>query len=398
MIHSEIKIQELSLHQGDKSPCKIFGQAATLVNFERFKRIWRNCRDDFSLLLFLAGSLTAEVDGISEAGATPESRRYTALADAELLLIGPKSKPKFHLPPLIAGVSPALISYVASRFIGVKPLVAAAGLFQMPDFPCLMVESENNGPAQCISTGKAMDSQRVQYLWGRGLQIGLKLTKPLLLAECVPGGTTTAQAVMTGMGMSVNNLISGSSKNLPVQIKTDLVNKALRTAGIVCEHSPEKLLSAVGDPFQAFAVGLILGARKAGQPVLLGGGSQMLAVISLALASIDNSLRSEFVSDIAIGTTSWLLEETSCKSDSQSSFASLINVVEDFFDVGILGIATGLSFEGSPFKELSDYECGYIKEGVGAGALALIAQMNGISCTQIRHGCELALEDLKLTK
>ena len=51
------------------------------------------------LLLLLAGTRTAETKGISAAGCTPEARRTTALADAELLLNGPSVAPRWPLPP-----------------------------------------------------------------------------------------------------------------------------------------------------------------------------------------------------------------------------------------------------------------------------------------------------------
>ena len=40
-------------------------------------------------------------------------------------------------------------------------------------------------------------------------------------------------------------------------------------------------------------------------------------------------------------------------------------------------------------------EKGDIKEGVGAGVFALIAQLNGISCKEIVNGCEKSLEELQ---
>ena len=101
----------------------------------------------------LAGSRTAEIEGISAAGATCESRRYTAVADAELLLNGPLTPKYWPLPPLPAGISPALISYVAARLIGVHPLVLAVGLLEAPPFPHLRIELPSLGPASCISTG-----------------------------------------------------------------------------------------------------------------------------------------------------------------------------------------------------------------------------------------------------
>ena len=52
-----------------------------------------------------------------------------------------------------------------------------------------------------------------------GIAMGLRLRKPLLLAECVPGGTTTALAVLTGIGLSVGEFISGSTRKPAVNLK-----------------------------------------------------------------------------------------------------------------------------------------------------------------------------------
>ena len=49
---------------------------------ERVKR-WQENITNIAFFLILAGSQTAEIEGISAAGATPVSRRYTAVADAE---------------------------------------------------------------------------------------------------------------------------------------------------------------------------------------------------------------------------------------------------------------------------------------------------------------------------
>ncbi len=343
----------------------------------------------------LAGSLTAEVDGISAAGSTAAARRYTAIADAELLLNGPFRSRAFPLPPLPAGVSPALISYVAARFMGVSPLVLAVGLHQMPPFPHLCLEPPINGPAACLSSGHAMSLERVESLWQKGFSMGLKLRKPLLLAECVPGGTTTAQAVLTGLGISVASLISGSLLIPPVAIKTELVANGLRASHLGLNPSPKKLLAAVGDPFQPVAVGLVLGARRAGQQVLLGGGCQMLAVLALALKELNASLRSDFVEGIVLGTTAWLTDEEITQDSSRSSLVRLLDTVGDHFDVGLVGMSSGLRFDGSSFEALRDYEKGYVKEGVGAGAFALLAQLQGASCKELVHDCEVFLEQLQ---
>ena len=137
--------------------CKAFGDGANSIRIKNWQKKWQKEIDNFSALLVLAGSRTAEVVGISAAGSTSDSRRYTAVADAEFLLKGPIGAKCWPLPPLPAGVSPALISYVASRALGVKPLVLAVGLHQMPPFPHLRLELPSIGPADCLSTGKAMN-------------------------------------------------------------------------------------------------------------------------------------------------------------------------------------------------------------------------------------------------
>ena len=49
-------------------------------------RPWTSNEQPLDLLLVLAATRTAEHEGISAAGSTVASRRYTALADAELLI------------------------------------------------------------------------------------------------------------------------------------------------------------------------------------------------------------------------------------------------------------------------------------------------------------------------
>ncbi len=129
-----------------------------------------------------------------------------------------------------AGVSPALISYVASSFLNIKPTIISAGLLQSPSFPHVCIESSKIGPARCLSSGNAMDVSRVKVLLDGGFKIGKSLRQPLLITECVPGGTTTAFAILSGLGINVNGLISGSSKKPPSELKTKLVKQGLKAA------------------------------------------------------------------------------------------------------------------------------------------------------------------------
>ena len=375
-----------------------FGEGiAEKVIYEKLKN-WDKNAADIAFFLILAGSQTAENKGISSAGSTPASRRYTAVADAELLIRGPAFPKRWPLPPLPAGVSPALISYVASRFLKIKPTVICAGLLQTPPFNHLCLEPQHIGPAKCVSSGNAMEVARVKHLFNGGYQIGKKLRQPVLISECVPGGTTTAFAVLSGLGINVNGLISGSNRNPPFELKSKLVNQGLKAAKINENSSSFDLMAAVGDPFQPIAVGLLMGARESSQEILLGGGCQMLAVLALALHEIEPELRSEFVEKISIGTTSWLVEEFIPYSKKRNSFIHLMNQVAKHFKINILGLASGYRFHDSNQKVLRDYERGHIKEGVGAGALSLLAQIKGLTQREMIKNCDREVTNLFRSK
>ena len=371
-----------------------FGKGMQEKNIHERVKHWNEKIDKIAFYLILAGSQTAEIEGISAAGSSPISRRYTAVADAELLLRGPIYSKRWPLPPLPAGVSPALISYVASSFLKIKPTIISAGLLQKPSFRHLNLESSNIGPARCLSSGDAMDISRVELLLDSGFKIGKKLRKSLLITECVPGGTTTAFAVLSGLGINVNGLISGSQRNPPSELKTKLVNQGLKAAKLKKNPSSIDLMAAVGDPFQPIAVGLLMGARESGQDILLGGGCQMLAVLALALNEVEPESRANFVEKTLIGTTSWLVDESLSSSKKRNSFIHLLNHVAKHFQVNILGLASGYRFKDSNQQVLRDYEIGYVKEGVGAGALSLLAQIKGLTQQEMIERCDREVVNL----
>jgi len=371
-----------------------FGDGLKEQNVDKKVRSWQENITNIAFFLILAGSQTAEIEGISAAGMTPFSRRYTAVADAELLLNGPSLMRRWPLPPLPAGVSPALISYVASSFLKIKPVIISAGLLQSPPFRHVSLESPEIGPSRCLSSGNAMEKTRVEHLFESGFKIGKKLQTSLLITECVPGGTSTAFAVLSGLGINVYGLISGSYRNPPSELKTKIVDQGLKAAKLRKDPSSVELMAAVGDPFQPIAVGLLMGAIESGQDVLLGGGCQMLAVLALALNEIEPKSRSKFVGRILIGTTSWLVDESLSSAKNRNSFIHLMNHVANHFKVNILGLASGYRFTDSIHKVLRDYEIGYVKEGVGAGALSLLAQINGLTQQEMVERCDIEVGNL----
>lgn len=336
------------------------------------------------LLLLLAGTQTAAVPGISAAGATPEARRLTAAADAELLVLGPAQHRPHALPPLPAGVSPALIAWVVAQELGLQPLVVDLGAPVAPAVPHLQL---GDPPAACLSSGAAMAPERVQRLLTLGQRWGQRLARrpgPLVLAECVPGGTTTAQAVLEGLGVPAAGLVSGSLRQPAHARKQALVQQGLAAAAIAADATPQAVLAAVGDPMQALAAGMVLAAARARLPLLLAGGSQMAAVLALALALAEPELRPQLAAQVALGTTAWVAAEPS------SDLAALLARIAGRWQVEPLAFAAGLRFGACSSPELLAYEQGYVKEGVGAGGLALLWELSGRRPEALAQACDRA--------
>jgi uncharacterized protein (TIGR00303 family) len=341
------------------------------------------------LLVLLAGTDTAAVPGISAAGSTPAARQRTAAADAELLLLGPGQPRPHALPPLPAGVSPALISHVVAQQLGLEPLVVDLGVPVAPAVPHLRC---GGGPARCLSGGAALEPQRVRRLLALGRRWGERLAAqgaPVVLAECVPGGTTTAQAVLQGLGVEAAGLVSGSLRQPAHALKAQLVAQGLAAAGLGASPPAEAVLAAVGDPMQALAAGLLQGAAAAPLPLLLAGGSQMAAVLALALALLPPGQRSALLAQVAIGTTAWVAGEAS------SDLGLLLERMAQRWGQPPLAFATGLRFSPCTAPELLAYEQGYVKEGVGAGGLALLWELSGRSPLALAQACDRACAALR---
>ena len=364
----------------------------------RWQDAWCAAADEIQVVVLLAATATAEIPGISAAGATPESRRLTAAADAELLVLGPGRQRPHGLPPLPAGVSPALISQVVVDTLGWHPLVVDLGCAQAPSVPHLRLPgSLGAGPARCLTSGRAMDRGTVAGLLALGRRWGVGLGKasslrPLLLAECVPGGTSTAQAVLSGLGLAVEGLVGSSLREPDLSLKAQLVRQGLAAAGLGLPNSqgegpppdtdPMAVVAAVGDPMQPVAAGLVLAAAAQGLPVLLAGGSQMAAVLALALAPA--SLRAGLAAQVAIGTTAWVA------NDPRSNLEGLLQTLERRWGVTPLGLVADLRFHAPQHPALLDYERGFVKEGVGAGGLALAWQLSGRQPQALAWACDRA--------
>jgi uncharacterized protein (TIGR00303 family) len=311
---------------------------------------------------------TGLIPGISAAGATPADRRYTAIADAEFLVNGPQLQPHYALPPLHVGASPTLISRAVVEALQLPVFVLNAGLPTPPAGPAIDLGGKS---ARCLSQGKALERAIVEHLFQQGLVWGAKLAVPssyLILGECVVGGTTTALAILMGLGIDAAGKVNSSHATCNHAQKWQLVQTGLAHANLKPQTSkfspaPIDLVTAVGDPMQIVVAGMAIAASRS-SGVLLAGGTQMLAVYALARTIAQQQQLDWQPDQIVVGTTRWVAADP---TGDTIGLARLIG------DVPLL--ATQLSFEQSKFAQLRVYEQGFVKEGVGAGGCAIAAHL-----------------------
>ncbi|MDX2254259.1 MAG: TIGR00303 family protein [Pseudanabaenaceae cyanobacterium bins.39] len=302
---------------------------------------------------------TGLIPHISAAGATPSDRQYTAIADAEFLATGQNTN--FPLPPLIAGASPVLISRAVIAAQDLPLQIFNAGL---PHTPTVEVIDLGGQPAQCLSTGYALPIATVEHLFAQGLLWGEKLVLAspyLILSECVVGGTTTALAVLTALGISAKDRVNSSHPICNHAQKWQIVQQGLQK--ISPQSSPLEIVAAVGDPMQIVVAGMAIAASQYGG-VLLAGGTQMLAVYALSRAIAKSQNFPWHPSQIVVGTTRWVAEDPT---------GGTVDLALEIGEVPLL--ATELSFTNSKFSQLRAYEQGFVKEGVGAGGAAIAASL-----------------------
>jgi uncharacterized protein (TIGR00303 family) len=311
---------------------------------------------------------TGLIPGISAAGLTPEDRQYTACADGEYLYYGAKHQFQYSLPPLTSGASPVLISRSVVANLNIPVYLFNAGLVKTPPVPLIDL---GGAPARCLSLGAAMDINTVKHLLEQGLLWGEQLSSQvssygyLILSECVVGGTTTALAVLTGLGIDAVGKVNSSHPVCNHQQKWDLVQAGL--AQMPPSVNPLELVAAVGDPMQVVVAGMAIAAsRRCG--VLLGGGTQMLAVYALIQAIAHTYSLSWQPAEIVIGTTRWVAEDP-----TGATVDLALNLGKNNLPP-LLG--TQLSFANSRYPQLQAYEQGFVKEGVGAGAACIAASLS----------------------
>ncbi|MDZ8065797.1 MAG: nicotinate-nucleotide--dimethylbenzimidazole phosphoribosyltransferase [Nostoc sp. DedQUE08] len=375
---------------------------------EQWLRRYRGCLPVFACILGFTE--TGLIPGISAAGRTPDDRKYTACADAEFLYYGPEHKAQYPLPPLTAGASPVLISRAVFESLKIPIYLFNAGLPQAPAVPVIDL---GGAPAKCLSQGAAMEITTVHHLFEQGLLWGERLAaniqqKYLIVGECVVGGTTTALAILTGLGIDAAGKVNSSHPvcnhaqkwalvqaglekmrgsrgqgeiNFQSQIQnpklvlSEVVGAASRREVSKIQNSvdPLQLVAAVGDPMQVVVAGMAIAAsRSCG--VMLAGGTQMLAVYALMSAIAQAYALSWQPEAVVVGTTRWVAEDPTGATVDLALNLGKNSLTHNGGTPPLL--ATYLSFADSRYPQLRAYEQGFVKEGMGAGAACIAAHLS----------------------
>lgn len=307
----------------------------------------------------VANTLTSVRPGISDAGDTPDLTLFTPPADVELLVNGEVTCMD-GIPINPGGIpTPATLTKAALDLSGMPFYIVNGGSKVNPYVPYFDVGGECG---RDITTGDSVSNVKEGYDKGRILAKSLARGYDyIVISESCAGGTTTALAVLMAMGTVKENLVSSSAPKNPKELKTQTVLQGIEAAGYEpgdLKDDPLRAIECVGDPMMPVNVGMIVGAAEAGIPVIVGGGTQMAAVMAAAV-TMDPTV----VGNMFQGTTRWLM------NDPNSSMIKLIRSISD--DIPIVYV--NMDYNKSPYEGLQAYEWGYIKEGVGCGGASVAA-------------------------
>jgi uncharacterized protein (TIGR00303 family) len=314
--------------------------------------------------LTIGNTETARIDGISAAGANPDLMAETPSADAEILTYGePTSTDVVPVSP--SGCpTPAVVTRAVAELLEFEPVVVDAGAASETAAPTVELPGADGAD---VRESVAVPAAAEKFAAAREYAAGLP-DDELMIAETVPGGTTTALGVLTALGERRD--VSSSLPDNPIDLKKDVVADALDASDLApgdAAGDPIEAIRTVGDPVQAGVLGLVVGAVESGTEVTLAGGTQMSAVAALVRHyGVD--------ADLSQATTSFIA------GDDSAGVRSLA----DSFDLELT--VTDPGFDGVDHPAMNAYVRGEAKEGVGmGGALALVASAFA-SMSDVRAG------------
>ena len=319
-----------------------------------------------TFLLSLSNTKTANIEGITQAG-IPGMLHLTPTLDAEFLTTGEVRSLK-DIATTPKGVpTPALITRAIHMLRPFKNIeLLNLGLEVTPDINYFKIHQFDINPSDSIDNGANIDALDI---FEKGLEFGqnyIPNSDYIILGEAVPSGTTTALATALALGYDCKDKFSSSFKDVPNNIKKTTVQNALSLASK--EDELFKKLGIVADNMLIFNAGFILGSIQKDYKLILAGGTQMACVL-LIVNSILKTMQGEIDSTkLALCTTKWVAE------DNNSDIKGLLELL----DFKIDSYYSQFDFSLSSHPALKLYDKGEAKEGVGAGATLIYANLNGI--------------------
>jgi uncharacterized protein (TIGR00303 family) len=215
-------------------------------------------------------------------------------------------------------------------------------------------------PGRNIMDENAMDYSMVSRAFDHGELLGKQLaalSDLVVIGESIPGGTTTALAVLNALGIDASFKVSSSMPDNPHDLKNRVVATAMKRAGSV--GSSFEAVAAFGDPMMPSVAGIASGVVAAGGRVILAGGTQMSAIVAILKHN------SKPLDRLCIGTTTYVTK------DSSADLAGLVSAVSRQVPV----LACDLHLGGSIKPGLRAFAKGFVKEGVGAGGASIAAMI-----------------------
>lgn len=322
-------------------------------------------------ICILASTGTAKIPRISAAGKSPELTDYTPAADAELVETGNAISITEPAMCPSGAPTPAVLTRASMLLTGIPCLFINAGLNVKPKIPFIDLNAHPGGD---IRKGQAVAD--AGGIYKRSAALGRKLSRLsdlVIIGESVPGGTTTAMAVMRALGY--DGRVSSSFPDNPLGLKDAVVSEGMRRAGITfgsLKDEPLRAVECLGDPMMAAAAGLVDGL---GTKTILAGGTQMVSVLGIIKAL-------KLKRDVSIATTCYVA------SDTTANFREMVGIL------GYQAFTADPGFGRARFRGLRMYESGDVKEGVGAGGAMFAAAMMGFSQEEFREKVEEVCESI----
>lgn len=341
---SSEEIKKISIHVGCMESIRYHGDMRAIEGVSGSIETGRSL-----FVLVISYTHTCEIPGITVAGSKPEMLKYTPPADAEFIHSGVCSSiPGIPATP-DGKPTPAVMTRVALGVSKIPHVVINAGGIITPQVPYVDTDI---ACGKNIAESESMTYQQAEHAIEIGNDIGSTLSKLcdcIILGESIPGGTTTALATLRGLGYQ--HSVSSSMPNNPVSLKEDIVSAALGRVHTTDDYM--SMAAAVSDPMILFMAGMISGAYDSDTNVVLGGGTQMLAVLALA-RKIHNRLPR-----IVIATTTYVADDPA--TDFYRQAADITP------DVGVSSANPHL--DESCYQGLRAYADGFAKDGAGAGGM-----------------------------